>query len=1074
MHILSETQIPQDIIGEILSRDAVLWLTDGVDLPTAAYENVGLLSIIKWRALFIESTDAQLEKYIKDAEEHSQHNAYLGMGHLIFSDPSSITLQRNSKPIFFVNGLEGKSGPEGTALSATGKLRRKLNSIAQLPLLSPRRVLILGENPEEAVELLADLWSTDFRSLITIVSTNFEKKERIKELLEKNTGLQSISWIELGLSDFTKKLTAQIDSLADEKSLQVKIKLPRDTFKDLDLLLVDQAEQSIFDSCDVITKKDLLPVSPSDLSLEEFRAFFSSTDAKWRSYSAGVPWMPDAKAEKQMLSLLSSQLHDGQAYVQIFSIISESGAGGTTLAKTLSYAAAKAGFPTLIIKQLSDVPTALEITNFFYRAITKIEASEGGLIVEEPVWVLVLDVQHATSNSDFDKFCNDLIRSGRKIAIIKVSASTSPLETTSNIKTTELIEKRLDLDDYDASHLGRHLNSFLRNYNKEKTDEEWKRFWNNHKPDIDTGYASFWIALEFWLGGHLELGESINSWILKQFKALDTTTEVKIAILEIAAFSVERKALPERVLGELKSPSLPWSYVLDECRRQAPGLGLIASRHGPSGDVWAVGHDLLARYLINAVWNDRIYSESLGLTQNKDPVELRLNLISSVVTSSNISNPDLIDFVISLAKKTLKLEERTGNPEFFPHWRKVISMLESIPDGIRKTSRAYNHHVSISRRRVTKEDFFSLSVNEKRELLLKTAKDVQFSLDMIDPRPEDESNLNLLNTLALTYQDLAQIEKLDGHDEKLVMFYLDKSDDITERALKEAPNNRYVLETAAKNMLRNLYESSDSSKKIESAARALTYVFQATQLESAVMRRASLGNLAGEALKILKEPGAEYEVDRLCQRNITYGFLAKAWRLLPIDDLRDAPLALESISAETAEVAIAALKESPTRDWLIIRLQYDLEIISSPKSFQSQLLLLDELAGVSGYQLTLQQRLDRAVLLFMEGVPLAAENEFRYLRPKAKESQNPPYVPNRLRWLLNADKTKRAVCTARVIDGSSSTRISARVSELSGANVQFNPREFNKERMGTGEQFKCHVTFSAMGPFLKPVDSFGN
>lgn len=158
------------------------------------------------------------------------------------------------------------------------------------------------------------------------------------------------------------------------------------------------------------------------------------------------------------------------------------------------------------------------------------------------------------------------------------------------------------------------------------------------------------------------------------------------------------------------------------------------------------------------------------------------------------------------------------------------------------------------------------------------------------------------------------------------------------------------------------------------------------------------------------------------------------------------------------------------RDLLIVKLQYELEVIVNPQDFLSQLNLLDEIAAGGEQSLSLQHYVERAVLLYMQGQHKTADKEFRRLRPKVKEAQNPVYVPLRLRWLLRPDKSKRAICSARVADSNSSARLVAKVRELSNVEVLFNAQEFSKSRMGVGEQFKCQVTFSAMGPFLKPVD----
>jgi hypothetical protein len=41
---------------------------------------------------------------------------------------------------------------------------------------------------------------------------------------------------------------------------------------------------------------------------------------------------------------------------------------------------------------------------------------------------------------------------------------------------------------------------------------------------------------------------------------------------------------------------------------------------------------------------------------------------------------------------------------------------------------------------------------------------------------------------------------------------------------------------------------------------------------------------------------------------------------------------------------------------------------------------------------------------------------------------------------------------------------------LGGIQAPYTAQEFGKPRFAAGELFKCQVTFSAMGPFLKPAE----
>ena len=1072
MQVIFSDIASDDNLSDLISGDAVLWLTDSSLSDAATIEAVAGLVQAPWRGVYVEATSKDLAEALEREDDAHGWTFDRGFSHLIASDPAALTLQRRARPVFFLNGRADRGGGESAAAIGRSAMRRRLNMIGRLRDLEPKRLVLVGANPAVAIEELADLWQGEFRALLTVVSTDTDKSEEIATTLGSATDLRAVQWIRQSTPDFAQALLRRLESVATGSKLLLKVQLRTGKLLDVDFARAELAEHPIGDACEFIQVRDTLPVSPQDLTKEEFRSFFTRSEPTWRAFAAGLPWIPDSSAETALMQGLKKLLGDPPTAVQLYSISAEAGAGGTTQARALAFAAARAGFPTLLVKQHSDVPSSLEITSFFYRALSLVQKAAGDQAAEagvEPAWLLVLDVQHVDGGTDdLWRLCAELARSGRRVAVLKVAAAESPLQPPKNVPHKELAYVNHDLDLESAVNLGRHLNVFLRLTGGEKTPDQWRTFWEKHRPDIDTGIASFWIALEFWLAGNFQLGESIQGWALRQFKDLDAAIGIKKSILEIAALSVERRALPERLLATLQTPRLPWSQVLEESRRHSPGLGLVQAQSVPYGRVWAIAHDVLARYLLNAVWNDRLLAESLGVDLAEDPVALRIELIKEVASRSTVGDAFAKPFAVGLATQVMKLDEQYGNAEFFPYWRRVLGLLEDVPKSVSNSSRTFNHHLAISRRRVTQGELFQVTPSEKKGLLIKAVAEVTFALEKIDPSAEDESDLNLLNTLALLYQDLAALQRVAFDDKKLLAHYLAKSDEVTKRALKENPNNSYVLETAAKNLLRQHFDPEDQSGKVEAAAEALSYVFQASNLEAAATRRMSLGQLADEALECLRAPTAAAVVDRLCGLGSAYGFIAKAWRSLP-QSREGSDGLLEHISQDEAKTALEILRAAPDREWLLVRLQYDLEAIATPSNFGRQLALLDELADTVGYRLSMQQRLERAVLLHLQGRHKAGGEEFSKVRRDIKTSQSILYVPDRLRWLLSPDRSRRATCSARAID-SSSGRPLGQVTELGGSQAPYTAQEFGKPRFAAGELFKCQVTFSAMGPFLKPAE----
>lgn len=1069
MQVVYSDEVTDGVITDILGGESALWLGDQNVESEDLTSEIARVIAAPWRAIYVEASAKRLAQAFRQTASDLGNASPNGLMYLISSDPTTSVFPAKFKPVFFLNGEEGApSASESTTLSKNSSIRRRLNMLARLRDLEPRRIFLVADSPSHAMADLIDLWQSDFRASVTVVCESSTVAAEAEETLAASTALSSISWIRSRPIEFLRKVRARVSDLALRSDALTRLRLPSDQILEIDLSSANLPDHPLLDVCDLIQVRDLLPISPSDLTEADLKSFFTKSFNSWRPYAAGLPWLPDSSPEKRLCHALTEALNGAPNHNSLVSVTSEPGAGGTTQARSLAYAAAKLGYPSLIVKSHCDAPSALQLTSFLFRAIAAIQNSTTGVDIE-PAWLIVLDTEHLDRNpEDLWQLYAELERSGRKFVLLKVTPSEAPLQPPKSIPFEELSYVNHDLDQESVADLGRHINIYLRNFGREKSLPEWNSFWQLHRPDIDTTIASFWIALEFWLAGYLELGESIQSWVLGQFKGLPSSVEVRMAVLEIAALSIERRSFPERLLAPLAFPNLPWSQVLEEARRSRPGIGLVVARSVPYGRVWAVAHDVLARHLLNGIWGDRPLCTELELGSPTDVVDLRLTLLRRSTTRASLGEPFARPLAVALATTVLKIDERGGNPEFFRHWKTVLALLDALPQSVRNTSRTFNHHVAISRRRVTQSEIFQATGSECMTLLKQAEENILFALTRIAASPEDESDLNLYNTLALVYQDLATQERATSGDKARVVEYLLKSDDATRKALKENSTNSYVLETAAKNMLRRGFEM-EVSAQVEAAAEALSYVFQASMLETATSRTISLGRLANEALALLRNPSAVSAISTLCSRGNPFGFIAKAW----IHIASEGPISLDTLEGRVpkrlAEDAIKVLRESPNRQWLLVQMEYQLVASSAPSDFDRQLQLLDELDSAGGFRLSLQQRLDRAVLLYQQGRHLQATKEYDKLRIEIRSSDAILAVPERLRWLLTTDRARRAICSARVRD-SSSSRPMAQVSELSRTLAPFNAQEFGLSRMAPGQSFKAYVTFSAMGPFLKPID----
>ena len=382
----------------------------------------------------------------------------------------------------------------------------------------------------------------------------------------------------------------------------------------------------------------------------------------------------------------------------------------------------------------------------------------------------------------------------------------------------------------------------------------------------------------------------------------------------------------------------PYSVILENVRTTVPALALIRESMGAQ-KVWAMAHDLLGRYLITSTFFDRQMLERLELGSATDPVQLRLILLRSVATRSAIALKLHRGLALDFAIKILKLDAE-GNTEFVPYWRDVLEILKAMPSGIRETSRTFNHHVAVSLRRVAKQREFGIDNAERKKLLESAIKHLEYATYELEPSEDEEPTLNLLNSLALAYLDLADVERENKAPADRIESLRTKANDAARRALQEDPTNSYVLETTAKNLIQS--GEIDPEKAVVSATEALGYIYQAITLERSEFRQSELTRLANRALKLLRSAHANDQVQQLTRSGNPLGTLAEAWMTLTegVSDLNEHDLA--AMPPQNVDKALAVLEKSPSKsNWMLLRFRYDLVCSSNPADFEYKLSLLD-------------------------------------------------------------------------------------------------------------------------------------
>lgn len=1059
--------VPDSLLAALRDRDATLILRGKVEALN--HDAIVAMMRLPWKQVYVEEADPLL---VAALEKHDDGHLVRRRGfvHVVEADPSRMELPIRSLPVFLLSGRDGRG-------SAFEQALRRITMLEELRRSGARQLVFVGESADPAPTELADIWSTGFRASIVIANDNDGAPEQIAAWLEANGGGPTASVISMRDRDFATAIVTAYGAVFADDSLLVRQRDETGSISNVDLIDIDDPERPLLDHYDLILDRDLAPID--DLPEEAFNAFFRG-EGDWRAFAAGLPWTRAPAAWQGLLSQLRRIDAVGAAENRVTYIMSEPGAGGTTLARQLAFQAARSGYPTLVARPVPFTPESLPMINFLTRAHQRkddlhargIEASPEqakdteSRLYETP-WLLVFDRVHwELRDADLRRFVQQLERSGRAVCVLVVTGTKREDAYFDTTRFKPLVVLHHMLEPEQTLDLGRHLNRFLRAYGKERADWQWRNFQETHAVRHMEGLATFWITLGFWLQTQYDLNENIQDWIYRAFLKSAEGPELRRAVLQIAAFSSEGLPMPESLIEQGASP-WPVPLLLDDRRAELSPLGLVRLPHG-GRKFWALAHDILGRLLINALFYDFETRKSLGYEEAGDANHLRFAILRQVSRNPSLGEIVERDVGREFATTIFKVDPDHGRGGWAHLWRDVLAALDDMPVALRKGSRVFLHHTAISRRRISylDESVFGVTGADKVELLTRAAADLEYALQSISEGGGDEADVNLYNSLANAYFDLAKVKAAQGAplDELTELRRL--ASDATRHAYDQSPSNPYVIETHVKSLIASAEDGGADSAAF--CIEALEIVYSAIRHDRNELRRHALAGLADRALAVLLTTNAGER--QRAEPDSWPEVLVAAWLALAAPFDGRAPESLNDVPPEVlADVLHDLERPAGAGNAQVARLRYQVLVAAVPHDFERQLEAL-ELLVATDYRLPPQLKLEYALLLFQRMRTEEADKQFKALRVLWRETDIFAQVPDHLRWLLTPEGDKRRVVNA-VAAYDHGHRAMARVREFARFDVPYRPQEFGVREHRPGTVFAAHVSLGRNGAFLRPVHS---
>ena len=1023
---------------------------------------------------------SSLEKNPTTIDSMHRRRGYI---HVIDSDPTRIVLPQRCLPIYLLNGRH-RHEAEGFQAQF-----RRMAMLEQLRRSNVRQIVIVSDKLLNLPPNLKELWLSGFRAGLTF-TTGFEDHSTVFDgLIDELDGQTPLTLLRTDPEQTIENIVSQFTRRFPEERIIIRLRNRSGNSSLLDITEFDDSERPLLEFYDVIQERHLSFISPDQLSEDEFVSFFESVDGSWAPYAAGIPWQRDQQTRNRLHRLVKKIDTNGPEENCVAYFTSEPGAGGTTLARMLAWDLAQIGYPVLIAKGLPFVPDALTVGNFLNRIrveherlytsgqVTKdegethkerTERTDDSVRYEVP-WIIVFDRIHwEYRGAELRRFRNSLEKQGRSVCLLIVTGPIREIEYFDTSVFREIGELNHTLDQEEAIALGRHLNQFLRVYGKTRSDWQWEQFYRDHTVRYLEGVAAFWVTLSFWIQGQYDLTESVQEWMYRCFRKEVTTRDMQGAILEIAALSSERRPYPEGLLPTQQG-EWPVAHLLEDSRASLGPIGLARISAGGQRH-WALIHDILGRFLITALFYDYKTRKELGFGDAKNPEHLRFLLLRRISEKRELGEMAFRELGEDFATTIFKIDPDHGYSAFTAHWKEVLEALDNMARPLQDSSRVFRHHTAVSRRRISKLDanIFGVGSVDKSTLLKRAIDDIRYALESIEYVSGSEPNLNLYNSLAHAYHDLADVEEDRGAVADLVAGLRRQANDATRRAYEENPTNSFVVETYVRDLLTTARTNDDIA--VRCCIDIMGILFSAISSNEASYRRAQLGDLADRALVLLFAHAPQ--VVEISEPSSALEVLTKAWIVLAEGVDHTQGTALSDLPEENRIRAIDVLSDPEGRgNMQVLRLGYDLVSSTYEYLYERQLEYVAQLEQTD-YRITPQLRLEYAILLYQANRPKEGERIFRNLRRLWRETEHFVHVPNRLRWLRDSD-TKSVKTIHAVVGSDRDVRPMARIGELQNVLVPFRPEEFGMRHVRPSIRFSGRIAFGHNGPFLRPTAASG-
>lgn len=498
----------------------------------------------------------------------------------------------------------------------------------------------------------------------------------------------------------------------------------------------------------LLTERHIVPATT--FTIENLLAFLDGSLEDWSAYSVGLPvgrdYLTQGKPlyEDVLAMLRQMQANAGLASTYVMRLPTEPGAGATTLLRAAAYAAAREGFPTLVLRP-EQIAIDHEELSAFATALSERALAIG--LEQVPPLLIVIDVEHEQRGITARGIAGTLARQGRSALVLHAVAPQEP-EADGERRTQRaavLPVLTAGLADQELERCQRTLSDIAERWALPiavPSVHQWRLYDQATRwpLDGDGRMASlFWVALRFFLTEGMPLPEAgqaqrfLDRWITQRSEAIEDPA-LRDIVTYVAAMSSFR--LPSPIWTVIR-PAVGGAYPsnLSVAIRQLDGIVTWGDPvKGLDEDIIRFLHPALARAYLETSADAR-------------SAEAWMRQLTPVLAALSPGSSADIWVAESLAKDVLAPRHDERDPDW--DWR--LRTFELIPPAIRDQSKAILHHWARSLYQSADQRTPRLALDQRFQRYASAVEKLERATGLPRRSGRDEHPSHLYNTLGTAY-----------------------------------------------------------------------------------------------------------------------------------------------------------------------------------------------------------------------------------------------------------------------------------------------------------------------------------